>query len=294
MPSRHPYLLLHFVVLIWGLTSVLGKAIELPTLVLVAWRTGLAAVGMFIWMNFKGKSLWPGWKVATQMGLVGALIGFHWFLFFLPGKLGSISIGLIGLATCSLWCALLEPLFIRGKRLHAAAIWISLCALGGAVIIGMGNPVSWPSLFIGIGSAVAAAIFSYLNNSLAQRHDKLQITLFEMAGACVFMCAVSTTQGPQRILPQGIEWMWLGVLSLLCTVWAFTVYISLLKQLSVFTISLVSNLEPVWGVLMAGLVYGEFAELNLAFWIGGFIVLAASAGYPLLERRNSCPEPILP
>ena len=294
MPSSRPYLLLHFVVLIWGLTSVLGKSIELPTTVLVAWRTGLAAVGMFVWMKWNGKSLWPGWKAAAQMGVVGALIGFHWFLFFLPGKLGSISIGLIGVATCSLWCALLEPLFIRGKRLHAASVWISLCALGGAVIIGYGNPVSWLPLLIGIGAAMAAALFSYLNNMLVRRFDTLQMTLFEMLGACAFMSAISTTQSPQRILPEGFEWMWLGVLSLLCTVWAFTVFNRLLKQLSVFTLSLVSNLEPVWGVLMAGLVYGEFSKLNLAFWIGGFIVLAASAGYPLLERRNSCPEPILP
>lgn len=289
MPTSRAYLLLHIVVLVWGLTAVLGKSIELPTTVLVAWRTGLAAVGMALWLRARGRSLWPGWKAATRMSFVGLLIGFHWFLFFLPGKMGSISLGLIGVATCSLWCALLEPLFIKGKKLHALDLWVSLAVVAGVTLIGTGDPLSWPCLLVGVAAALAAAIFSYLNNFLVRHHDREHMTLYEMLGACAFMSTVSAFQSPERIMPQGWEWFWLGVLSLLCTVWAFTVYISLLRELSVFAISLVSNLEPVWGILMAGLLYGEFSQLHLPFWLGAFIVLVAVTFHPFWLRRNSCP-----
>jgi drug/metabolite transporter (DMT)-like permease len=107
------------------------------------------------------------------------------------------------------------------------------------------------------------------------------------------MSLLSASQAPARVIPQGWEWLWLGVLSLVCTVWAFSVYLGLLRRLSVFSISLVSNLEPVWGVLMAGLVYDEFSKLNPPFWVGGLIVMAAVAIHPLWQRRNSCPAPIL-
>lgn len=285
--SPRSYLLLHTVVAVWGLTAVLGKGIDLSPTVLVAWRTGIAAVALAIVIRHQQKMLWPGSTAAIRMLLVGMLIGFHWHLFFLAGKLGHVSISLIGVATCSLWCALLEPLFHKGKRLGAVEFILSASVVLGASVIGFGNPVSWPCLGTGAAAAGVAALFSYLNNALVKHHDATSISFYEMIGACVFTIAFAWMQPTQRLVPSGWEWLWLVILSLLCTVWAFSIYIGLLRQISVFVVSLVSNLEPVWGILLAGILLGEFTQLNGYFWLGGTIVLASICCYPLWQRRRA-------
>jgi drug/metabolite transporter (DMT)-like permease len=286
-PSRADLLLLHAVVLIWGLTAVLGKGIDLPATILVAWRTGLAAVGLYLWLRLKGRPLWPGRRAVCKMMAVGGLIGFHWFLFFLSGKLGPVSIALIGISTCSLWCALLEPLFIKGKRLHGLELWLALGIVAGAVVIGFGHPVAWPCLLTGVAAALVAALFSFSNNRIVQGQDPLVMTLYEMIGACLLMTVVSLPQTAARWVPSGVEWLWMVLLSQVCTVWAFSVYIGLLRRLSVYFVSMISNLEPVWGILLAWALLGEYNELNGKFWIGAAIVLVCVAAYPILKRRQN-------
>lgn len=292
-PNAQDFLLLHAVVIIWGLTAVLGKLIDLSAMVLVAWRTGLAAIGMAVWIAARRQSLWPGLRAVLRIMLVGCMIGFHWFLFFLAAKLGPVSVALIGVATCSLWCALLEPLFIRGKRIGGVELSLALVVVLGAAVIGFGDPVSWPCLLTGVAAAAVAALFSYINNALVKDHNQSVITLYEMIGACLFMTALSFTQPTTRSMPQGTEWIWLLVLSQICTVWAFSVYIGLLRRISVYVISLVSNLEPVWGILLAGVIFGEYQKLNAWFWIGGIIVLAGIASYPAACKWRNRRLPLL-
>ncbi|MBP7948193.1 MAG: DMT family transporter [Verrucomicrobiales bacterium] len=280
------HLLLHAIVAAWGFTAILGKGIELPTPVLVAWRTGLAIVGVLCLRLGLKRKLWPGGREALVMMAVGACIGLHWHLFFLSGKLGSVSVGLVGVSTCSLWCALLEPVFIPGKRLGMLECGVAALVVAGVVVIAVGEPVSLPSLLAGVASAVVAAVFSYCNGRLILRQEHQVITLYEMAGACVVMSLAGLLGNSARWLPDGREWLLLLVLSQVCTVWAYAAYVELLRRLSVFTISLASNLEPLYGILLAGLVFGEYQKLGAAFWTGSILVLAGVIGYPLLNRRR--------
>lgn len=277
---------LHFIVAVWGLTAILGKLISLASPVLVAWRTGLAAAGLFCILLAIRRSPWPGARHAARILAVGCVIGVHWMLFFLPGRLGTVSAGLIGISTCSLWCALLEPVFVRGKRLGVLEISLALLAVVGAAVICGGDRVSRPGLLTGMASALVAAIFGFLNDRLVKRYDPKVIALYEMAGACIFMAlAGQLFTSPQTTwLPTGSDWIWLLLLSQLCTVYAFTAYVELLKRVSVFTISLVSNLEPVYGIAMAAVAFGEHRQLQSGFWLGAALVICSVLAYPPLVR----------
>lgn len=281
-------------VLIWGLTAILGKGIHLPTTVLVAWRTGLAGIAMFAWLKFRDVPLWPGKIAALKMMVIGAMIGLHWFLFFLAGKLGPVSIALVGVATCSLWCALLEPFFVKGKKWRGLELVCGALVVVGAAIIGHGDPVSWQCLLTGVAAAIVAAFFSFCNDRMVKAHDPRVMTFYEMVGAFAVMSIASAATGVPRILPEGNEWIWILLLSQICTVWAFSVYIGLLRQISVFIISLVSNLEPVYGILLAGFIFDEYEKLNGWFWLGAAVVLGSVLAYPLLQKRKARRLALLP
>ncbi len=284
-PTRRDFWLLHAVVLAWGLTAVLGKGLTLTAPVLVAWRTGLAAVGLWGWLRWQGIPLAVEARALARMLGVGLLIGLHWWLFFLAGKLGAVSTSLIGLSTTTLWCALLEPLFHKGKRLHGLEFWMGLGIVAGACVIGYGNPVAWPCLLTGVAAGLVGAVFSFFNNILVKTHDPLVITFYEMLAASVLMSLVSGLGPATRWVPQGAEWLWLLLLSQGCTVWAFSVYIGLLRRLSVFYISLAGNLEPMWGILLAGAMLGEYQQFTPSFWLGAVLVLASVIVYPILKRN---------
>lgn len=248
-PTSRDFLLLHAVVIIWGLTAVLGKIIDLPAMVLVAWRTGLAAIGMAVWIARSRHSLsarpprrpavharWlPDWFPLVPL--------FSWQRIRpglrRPDRRPPAAFG----ALC--W----SP---SSSGENASEEWNSplLVVVLGAAVIGFGNPVSWPCLLTGVAAAAVAALFSYINNALVEDHNRRFITLYEMIGACLFMTSLSFAPANHPIVPHGTEWIWLLVLSQICTVWAFSVYIGLLRRISVYVISLVSNLEPVWGILL--------------------------------------------
>lgn len=286
---RHPLadqFLLHTIVAVWGLTAVLGKGIDLPSPVLVAWRTLLAACGVLLLRLALRRPVWPGLGNAAAMLAVGGIIGCHWLLFFRAGKLGAVSVGLVGVATCSLWCALMEPFFFRRKRLGLLECGAAILVVAGAAIIATGDPASLPALLTGVSSAFIAAFFSYLNGRLVLRHEHQIITLYEMAGACLVMTLVATSQSPPRVLPTVREWLLLLLLSQICTVWAYSAYVGLLRRLSVFTVSLVSNLEPLYGIVLAAIIFAEHKMLRPTFWLGSTVVLIGVLGYPLLHRRQ--------
>ena len=143
----------------WGFTAVLGKLIAMESLPLVAWRTGIAAVALVLMMGW-GKLRRFGTRLDVWQALgTGCLIGFHWYLFFLAGRLGNVSTGLAGAATAALWVALLEPLVVRGRRVHLGECVLALVVAAGVAVITGSEGVSLPSFFTGVAAAAVAALF---------------------------------------------------------------------------------------------------------------------------------------
>ena len=284
---QRDYLKLHFIIILWGFTAVLGELIDLRPVELVAWRTGIAAVTLGLIL--RAEVLIPR-RDAIIFVATGAIIGIHWILFFLSVKVANVSICMVGMATISLWTALLEPLMIRSRKLR------HLDLIFGAIIIGavywiFRSEVAYSTGFlIAIASAIAATVFSIINGTFASRFHHRTIAFYEMIGACLLCVACLPLSGflSEQEPSSGFaldDLAYLLILAIVCTVYSFSEYVELLKRLSVFTVNFVNNLEPVYGILLGAIILKDYKHLSGGFYSGAVIILAAVIAYPMINRR---------
>lgn len=275
---------LHAVVLAWGLTAVLGQLIQLPALELVVWRTFLASLmlaGLGCWL---AGTLKVGWKAAASWMGAGALIGVHWLLFFKSGEVSNASVSLAGMPTTIVWASLLEWLFFR-KRPPVRELALGALMVPAAWLILHFQAETSLGLALSMASAFVGSIFGVLNGHFAQRGHFAVISFYQMLAACLCCGAALWVQGEVQS-PTLPDLGWLLVLAGVCTVYAYTAYVELLRRLSVFMINLVYNLEPVYGMILAALLLGEHRDLHPGFFLGVGITLAAVILHPLLEYRR--------
>lgn len=281
MPRDH--LKLQIIVILWGFTAVLGELISLSALAIVAYRTGLAALCLLIWL--RSRSQIP-FNQALVFMITGFVIGAHWITFFLAVKIANVSICMVGLATLSLWTALLEPLLIKKRKLRPIDMIFGVIIVAGVAVIYRSELEYSHGFLVAILSALLAAAFSIVNSFHITKADHLVITLYEMAGACLlatFFLLIS--EGGIPLPPRSLDWLWLIILAVFCTVVAFSQWVELLKRLSVFTINFANNLEPVYGILLASLILREHKNLNSGFYLGAAIIVVTISAYPLVRRR---------
>ncbi|MCX8238320.1 MAG: EamA family transporter [Akkermansiaceae bacterium] len=287
MPRDH--LKLQFIVILWGFTAVLGQLIHLSAVGIVTYRTGLAALCLLIWLRSRSKI---SARQALVFTITGFVIGAHWITFFLAVKVANVSICMVGVATLSLWTAILEPLLIKKRKLRPIDLIFGAVILVGVAIIYRSELEYSHGFLIAILSAFLAAAFSIVNSFHITKAHHLVITLYEMAGACLFsLTFLLILEGEIPLPPRSLDWLWLIVLAVFCTVVAFSQYIELLKRLSVFTVNFANNLEPVYGILLASLILQEHKNLNPGFYLGASIIVFTIAAYPIVRRRFTPTHP---
>ncbi|MAN88033.1 MAG: EamA family transporter [Algoriphagus sp.] len=286
------YLLLHFIVLIWDFTAILGLLISLPALELVFYRTLIASLGVALLLFWRKKPLLiptpQMWKVLGT----GFLIALHWILFFWSARVSTASVCLAGMATTSLWTAFVEPFFNRTK-IKWYEVALGLMVISGLIVIFKFETGYWLGMAMALGSAFLAACFSVINGRLTQRHSPYQITFYEMAGACLFTLLFMPIYAEFFTEGKGIQWAWVGndwfwllILGGVCTVYAFSVSVELMKRLTVFSINLTINLEPVYGIVLAVLIFGESEKMTPEFYLGTLIILVSVLTYPVMNYWN--------
>ncbi|MEB2780155.1 DMT family transporter [Algoriphagus sp. C2-6-M1] len=293
------YLMLHLIVLIWGFTAILGLLISLPAIELVFYRTLIASVGVAGLFLLKKKNLLIPFSSMIKVTGVGFVIAMHWILFFWSARVSTASVCLAGMATTSLWTAFVEPLFNRTK-VKWYEVGLGLMVISGLLVIFSFESGYWLGLSMALASAFLAAVFSVLNGKLAHKHNPYQITFYEMAGACLFTLLFMpiysnfmTNEGLQ-LNWIGYDWFWLFILGGICTVYAFSVSVELMKRLSVFSINLTVNLEPVYGIVLAVLIFGESEKMTPQFYLGTGIILISVLTYPVLNYLNKRRKPVRP
>ncbi|MEB2786657.1 DMT family transporter [Algoriphagus persicinus] len=293
------YLMLHLIVLIWGFTAILGLLISLPAIELVFYRTLIASVGVAGLFLLKKKNLLIPFPSMIKVTGVGFVIAMHWILFFWSARVSTASVCLAGMATTSLWTAFVEPLFNRTK-IKWYEVGLGLMVISGLLVIFSFESGYWLGLSMALASAFLAAVFSVLNGKLAHKHNPYQITFYEMAGACLFTLLFMpiysnfmTNEGLQ-LNWIGYDWFWLFILGGICTVYAFSVSVELMKRLSVFSINLTVNLEPVYGIVLAVLIFGESEKMTPQFYLGTGIILISVLTYPVLNYLNKRRKPVRP
>jgi drug/metabolite transporter (DMT)-like permease len=223
--------------------------------------------------------------------LTGVIVGLHWLTFFLSGRIANVSVSLVGFATASFWTALLEPLFNR-TRVNFFELLLGLFVLAGLLII-FGSDFQYSvGLWVGIASGLSCAIFALINARIVKRVDPFLITFYEMISAMLAIAlflpiyrAYWAENHTLQLAPTSMDWIWILVLAWLCTVYAYSAAVDLFRRISVFLFQLTLNLEPVYGILMALVIFGEVERMSLSFYAGAFVIFCAVIAYPFLKGR---------
>ncbi|MFZ9982433.1 MAG: DMT family transporter [Cyclobacteriaceae bacterium] len=290
MASLKDYFKLHLIVFLWGTTAVMAKLISIPATEMLFYRTMLAAAGLFAVALISGTTIKASFPDVLKMLGIGFVVGLHWIAFFVGGQISTASLSLVGFATCSLWAAILEPL-TQGKSIRPLEVFLGIMVMAGLYIILHFEFRFYNGLLLSIVSGFLAALFSVMNFHMVRRLPSVTIAFYEMAGAFFLIAAFLPfyrdyfAGGNLQLLPSPMDWVYLFILSVVCSVFAFTQSISLMKKISVFTLQLTLNLEPVYGILLAILLLGEDRYMGPAFITGTGIIMIAVFSYPALKRK---------
>jgi len=285
------YFLLHFVVFLWGTTAVISKLVSVPATEMLFYRTMAAAIGLFVLAMATRTSLRGSTGDILRMLGIGVIVGIHWIAFFVAGQVTTASISLIGFATCSVWAAILEPL-VNGQRIKGIELFLGFLVLSGLYIIFHFEFRFYAGLLLSVLSGFLAAVFSVMNFHLVRRTTATSIAFWEMTGAFLLVAAFLpfykdhfAADGMLRMSLVPMDWVYIGFMAIVCSVFAFTVSVDLMKKVSVFTVQLTLNLEPVYGIVLAILVLNEGQYMGWSFIAGAGLIMAAVFSYPLLKKR---------
>ncbi len=290
MPQFKDYLQLHFIVLIWGFTAILGLLIDLPSVELVFYRTLLAVPFLALVIYAKRRSFKVSTRDLAQVLGTGVLIAAHWILFFGSAKVSTASVCLAGMTTGSLWTSFLEPIFFK-RKINVYEIILGLVIVFGLYIIFQFEVDHILGLSMAIVSAFLAALFNVINGKLVAKHDHFVITFYEMIGANLgivlffpFYAYWMTSGQGLQLWASPTDWVYILILSGVCTVYAYSIGVKLMKKFTPYAVNLTVNLEPVYGIILAFLIFGEKEKMTLGFYAGTMVILLAVLTYPVLKK----------
>ena len=286
------HLKLHFIVLIYGFTAILGKLISLPAAQLVGYRMLIALITFYFYIRWKKTDITLSAQQFYKLFGIGMIVALHWITFFGAIKIANVSVALGCLATTTLFTSLLEPFFFR-KRINAAEVVVGLLIIFGLYLIFMFETRYLTGVIVALVSAFLAGLFTVLNKKMVRHHKASVISFYEMIGgiSCITVYLFfSKDNDPVVALPSFTDMIYLLALGTVCTAYAFAIQVDIMKHLSAYVVALTINLEPVYGIIMAYFLFGETEHMTSGFYLGTIIILLSVLGFPLyhyyLKRRR--------
>lgn len=281
------YLQLHLIVFIWGFTAVLGRLITLDALPLVWFRMLFAVAFIFVYIRIKNISLKIPPKVIFKFLVAGLIIALHWFTFFRAIKVSNVSITLACLSTGAFFTSLIEPIFF-GKKVIWYEIFFGLIVIFGLSIIFNveGNYVE--GITLALISAFLSASFSVINSKFVVDYEPTVISFYELSGGVLFFSAFllfSNSFDANFFQLTSNDFMYLMILSSICTAYAFIASTAVMKFLSPYTVMLTINLEPIYGIILAVLIFKDKEHMSSEFYIGALIILTTVILNGILKSR---------
>jgi drug/metabolite transporter (DMT)-like permease len=287
-PKLLDYLKIHFIVVLYAFTAILGNATQANALTIVFFRCVIAALGLAGILYYSKSSFKISQKVLGVWLLNGVFISLHWLLFFGAAKVSTVAMCLAGLSTQTFWTSVMEPL-AKKVKISWVEVFLGLLVIVALVIIFSVQQAQWLGLLMGIGAGFFGALFSVINGNYTHTHDPKLITAYEMAAAGVMtglVWAYGLFGGGGGYVPLDWDWLWIGILAVVCTVYAYTETIHLYKVFSVFSINLVITLEPVYGIILAVFIFGQKEVMSPGFYWGTGLLVLTVMVQPFLQKQK--------
>ncbi len=288
-PKIIDYFKIHFIVILYAFTAILGNASQANALTIVFFRCIITSFFLILILRFTKKRFQVKKEVLSVWILNGLFISLHWLLFFGAAKVSTVAMCLAGLSTQTFWTSLLEPI-AKKTKINILEVFLGVLVVIALIIILSVQQAQWLGLLMGIGAGFFGALFSVINGNFTHSHDPKLITVYEMISAGIitgFFWVLGLFNVANGYIPIGLDWLWIGILSIVCTVYAYTETIHLYKVFSVFSINLVITLEPVYGIILAVLIFGNKEVMQPMFYWGTALLLITVIIYPFLKKSSN-------
>lgn len=277
-------LILHITVIVWGFTGILGNLITISAIHLVWYRVLIAFVSLAIYFAYTRQSFFVSGRDFINFFLTGGLVGLHWVLFFESIKVSTVSVTLVCLSSVTLFTAIVEPLFYK-RRTSKMEVFVGLLIIIGIYLIFKFESQYIKGIVLGLLAALAAAFFGTINSKLIKKSGATIISLYEMLGAWVWISLFMLIfrDFSYEMKPVGTDLFYLLLLGTVCTSGAYVAAVSVMKEISPFRVALASNMEPIYGILLAWLFFGQKEVMSVGFYAGAIIILGAVFLYPVIR-----------
>lgn len=284
----NPRLLIHFSVILWGFTAILGRLITLPALPLVWWRMVAVSVVLLaiprVWAQLR---LMSG-RLKGAYCAAGSLLALHWLTFYGSVKLANASVAATCLALTTVLLALVEPVANRRRPNQPEVLLAVVVTPSVGLVIGAAPDDMGDGVILGAVSAVLLAALGVLNKYLVSYANPVPMTALEFTAGAILLSMLAPfipSPGPTLPVPQGGDIFLIAVLVFGCTILPFVTSFIALRDISAFYAQLAINLEPLYVVLIAAILLGEHRSLEWSFYLGAAVIVGAVFIHPLLTAR---------
>ena len=266
---------IHLMVVILGFTGIFGKLISLDTLDLVWYRMLIAFISLAIFLFMKNKLFAISKKNFLGVLGVGGLVAIHWLCFFESIKVSSVSVAVVCLSTSSLFSALIEPIFFKRKLLAYEVIMAIIVAAALAFIMGMETQYLWGYIY-GILAAFLGTLFTLFNAIYIKKTSAAQITMIEMLAGVLIITCILLFQKDYTVFTSLIsttDLLYLVILGVLCTAMVFVWMTEIMRYITPYSLIMAINLEPIYSIILALIIFGDNELMSPAFYIGSSIII---------------------
>lgn len=288
---QRAYLQMHIAILLWGFTAILGKVILLDEGLLVWYRMLISAIATGIFLFYKKELKTMPLRQLFQISGIGLIITLHWITFYGAIKASNVSIAISCFSSVAVFTAILDPL-LKGQRPRLAEILLGLTVMAGIYIIFSVQQFYLKGILLSLASALLASLFTILNKRISNKIEPGTITFYELGTGFILLTILLpvwfSINGTKFEIPTLSDFFYLFLLSVFCTTLAFTLSLHALQKIDAFTMNLSVNLEPLYSIILAILLFRENEILSLEFYIGSGVILAAVAlhGYTTLRKNG--------
>lgn len=269
------YLKLHLIVFIWGFTAILGALISIQADALVWYRMLIAAVFLFLFILFKKESFRIPTREFLKLLFVGLMIAAHWILFFEAIHVSNVSITLAVFSLGAFLASILEPIFY-GRKVLWYEVFFGLIIIGALAMILQVEIKYFSGIMYALASIIIGVLFTLMNGKLIEKQEPSVITFYEFLAGVFFISIyflVTDKFNANFFILTASDWIYLLILSSICTAYAFTASVKVMRILSPYTIMLTTSLEPVYGIVLAYFIIGEKEKMSTEFYFGALLIV---------------------
>ena len=279
--------ILHLTVLVWGFTGILGALISINETHLVWYRVLIAAVSLFVYFKWTKTSIKVSKQTFFRLFFTGAIVGLHWILFFGAIKAATISVAMVCLSSLTLFTAILEPI-LNKTRISKLEIVAGAFIILGIYVIFKFETEYTTGIIIGLASALCASLFSIINAKQAKNRPAPIISFYELTGAFFWISIyLFVTDGfnNKAMYLNPSDLIYLLILGTICTSVAYVAGVSVMKELSAFRVALITNLEPIYAIILALIIFGKDEKMTSGFYFGALIILTTIFLFPIIKTK---------